>query len=145
MHDLDRMTHPTVHEVVVGDRHLPIDGDRADPAGMLDMLSRKMSDAALRRRARNALLEMFDPKRSALSASTTLCGLVAESKGDPYVRMRLDNGRNVFLALHQVDDVSTYSVGYERDGETLWAGQDRLHDLPSRTARGSRLAERLLA
>lgn len=143
MHDLDRMTHPTVHEVVVGDRTVPIDGDRLDTKGFVDMVNRRIADGALRRRVRHALGELFDPKRSALSASTTLCGIVVDERG-PWVRMRLANGRDVALGLYDHHGCNGYALGHTQGGQWLWTSEERLQHLVPHVAKGSKLAQRLL-
>jgi hypothetical protein len=143
MHDLDRMTHPTVHEVVVGDRTTPIDGDRPDAAGFVDMVNRRIADATLRRRVRHALGELFDPRRSALSASTTLCSIVVDERG-AWVRMRLANGRDVALGLYDHHGRIGYALGYIEGGQWLWTSEERLQHLAPRMARGSGLSGRLL-
>jgi hypothetical protein len=144
MRELDRATHPTVHEVVVGDLPIPIEGERVSPHGITGRLRRLLSDFSLRRDVRRLLGYLFDPRHSGLSASTTLCG-VAFADDEASIRMRLDNGAGVVIAIHTFDGMLTYSVGHDRDGTPLWSDRERLDRLVSRFGRGSPLTARLLA
>lgn len=146
MRDLDRQTHPTVYEVVVGDRRMPIEGDRPDATGVIGRVRRSMSDGALRRRVRRALMDLFDPRRSALSSSTTLCGIVIDEHATT-VRMRLDNGRDVSLMMYDPrkhNGCDGYALGYLEHGDWIWTAQMPLAFLAERVAIGQPLAVRLL-
>ena len=152
MPELQRETHPTVYEVVVGDALLPV-VDRRETKGLFASLRRHVSGILIRRRAVAALTTMFAPRgirgHRGLDSSTTLVELEIHDRGDAAeatVHMTLWTGRRVQLAMYGSDGGGpSYSIAHLEGDTWLWSDQIRPRWLSDETAPDSRLVERLLA
>ena len=152
MPDLQRETHPTVYEVIVGDAILPV-VDGRETKGLLARVRSHVSGIVIRRRAVAALTTMFAPRgirgHRGLDSSTTLVELEIHDHGEAAVatvHMTLWTGRRVQIAMYGNDgDGLCYSIAHLEGEIWMWSDPIRPRWLSDETAPDSRLVERLLA
>lgn len=115
---LSRGTHPTVHEIVVGDRHMPVRHVVPEGRGLIARIRHRVRVQRTATTMREAITEMFHPGNAdGRSASTTLATL---DMTGPVATMRMvaSDGSEIALTMHEDEGRSTYSIG--RRGAKKW-------------------------
>lgn len=130
---LARSTHPTAHEVIVGDRDIPVIDHRRAAPGWRSLFARfflPVHRAASIRTARLGLERLLDPKTSGIQASTTLVELEL-STGPMMVRLQVADGRTIGLRIATRGGRAHYAMGRLVKGKWKWGPPLTAAELPA--------------
>lgn len=161
--NISRATHPTAHEVLVGDRVVPVQ-DNGTPICPMTFVGRILASVrtrldvmAARRRAVRALGIMFDAERdrielcradAVLDAGTTLVELEIVGPGGPCdlsIHLVFAGGMQAELNVYGFRGYDTYAVRYLTDRGWLCTSEYLARDLARETGPGTGLTAALAA